>query len=142
MNGYIVTIIIAFIFGPILALPVMFFGLFNIMDFALYSFPIFFFCIMGYRQDKRVKDAFKGLIPGLIVSLILTTFVLFVKDQSDCTNKYDSGSLSAAVCERLEGPGFREGANKQVISSQADSLIKISRIWADFFPANTSNQPI
>ncbi|CAM8681995.1 hypothetical protein KLUYMM157B_22320 [Kluyvera sp. M-M157-B] len=39
--------------------------------------------------------------------------------------------------------GFaKEGANKQVISSQADSLIKISRIWADFFPANTSNQPI
>ncbi|MCV5056587.1 hypothetical protein OFO77_20575, partial [Escherichia coli] len=35
----------------------------------------------------------------------------------------------------------KEGANKQVISSQADSLIKISRIWADFFPANTSNQP-
>ncbi|MDN2046580.1 hypothetical protein FCZ20_27710, partial [Escherichia coli] len=32
---------------------------------------------------------------------------------------------------------IREGANKQVISSQADSLIKISRIWADFFPANT-----
>ncbi|MCQ0272402.1 hypothetical protein, partial [Escherichia coli] len=32
---------------------------------------------------------------------------------------------------------LREGANKQVISSQADSLIKISRIWADFFPANT-----
>lgn len=39
-------------------------------------------------------------------------------------------------------PRAREGANKQVISSQADSLIKISRIWADFFPANTSNQPI
>ncbi len=38
--------------------------------------------------------------------------------------------------------GIMEGANKQVISSQADSLIKISRIWADFFPANTSNQPI
>ncbi len=37
---------------------------------------------------------------------------------------------------------IREGANKQVISSQVDSLIKISRIWADFFPANTSNQPI
>ncbi|MDQ4656569.1 hypothetical protein RCD57_24785 [Klebsiella pneumoniae] len=34
---------------------------------------------------------------------------------------------------------LKEGANKQVISSQADSLIKISRIWADFFPANTSN---
>ncbi len=39
-------------------------------------------------------------------------------------------------------PFSKEGANKQVISSQADSLIKISRIWADFFPANTSNQPI
>ena len=39
-------------------------------------------------------------------------------------------------------PDLKEGANKQVISSQADSLIKISRIWADFFPANTSNQPI
>ncbi|MCZ5142917.1 hypothetical protein O5987_14720 [Escherichia coli] len=36
----------------------------------------------------------------------------------------------------------KEGANKQVISSQVDSLIKISRIWADFFPANTSNQPV
>ncbi|PXB57556.1 ABC transporter [Klebsiella pneumoniae] len=43
-------------------------------------------------------------------------------------------------CSELFKP--REGANKQVISSQADSLIKISRIWADFFPANTSNQPI
>ncbi|CAD5874027.1 hypothetical protein AWP49_04805 [Escherichia coli] len=41
-----------------------------------------------------------------------------------------------------EIPVPKEGANKQVISSQADSLIKISRIWADFFPANTSNQPI
>ena len=40
------------------------------------------------------------------------------------------------------GNTVREGANKQVISSQVDSLIKISRIWADFFPANTSNQPI
>ncbi len=46
-----------------------------------------------------------------------------------------------ATCERFNRT-LREGANKQVISSQADSLIKISRIWADFFPANTSNQPI
>ncbi|MDZ1630573.1 hypothetical protein M2Y01_26785, partial [Klebsiella pneumoniae] len=44
-----------------------------------------------------------------------------------------NGAISASA---------KEGANKQVISSQADSLIKISRIWADFFPANTSNQPI
>ncbi|UMG22060.1 hypothetical protein JJX25_10545 [Klebsiella pneumoniae] len=44
--------------------------------------------------------------------------------------------------DTLRGVNVKEGANKQVISSQADSLIKISRIWADFFPANTSNQPI
>ncbi|KDY51438.1 hypothetical protein AB91_3637 [Escherichia coli 2-460-02_S3_C1] len=46
--------------------------------------------------------------------------------------------LATLLCDCL----VKEGANKQVISSQADSLIKISRIWADFFPANTSNQPI
>ncbi len=46
-------------------------------------------------------------------------------------------------CPRCSEQYFaKESANKQVISSQADSLIKISRIWADFFPANTSNQPI
>ncbi|MFB3537318.1 DUF1202 family protein, partial [Escherichia coli] len=47
--------------------------------------------------------------------------------------------LDAITLKNLDA---KEGANKQVISSQADSLIKISRIWADFFPANTSNQPI
>ena len=48
------------------------------------------------------------------------------------------------ISQKLTDKGLlsKEGANKQVISSQADSLIKISRIWADFFPANTSNQPI
>lgn len=51
---------------------------------------------------------------------------------------YSSGSLSGLNFSIKD----KEGANKQVISSQADSLIKISRIWADFFPANTSNQPI
>ena len=50
--------------------------------------------------------------------------------------------LSALLCLTFTVGMIREGANKQVISSQADSLIKISRIWADFFPANTSNQPI
>ncbi|MBN5199346.1 hypothetical protein JY494_07440 [Serratia marcescens] len=54
----------------------------------------------------------------------------------DSQQKYNT-SDSTKINELL-----REGANKQVISSQADSLIKISRIWADFFPANTSNQPI
>ncbi|MCK3591296.1 hypothetical protein MZI14_13585, partial [Escherichia coli] len=39
---------------------------------------------------------------------------------------------------KTSSSSFKEGANKQVISSQVDSLIKISRIWANFFPANTS----
>ena len=52
--------------------------------------------------------------------------------------KQVAGDIPVMVCVGA----VREGANKQVISSQAASLIKISRIWADFFPANTSNQPI
>ncbi|PXH20475.1 AraC family transcriptional regulator, partial [Klebsiella pneumoniae] len=36
------------------------------------------------------------------------------------------------VCSAKKRHYAKEGANKQVISSQADSLIKISRIWADF----------
>ncbi|TXX07783.1 hypothetical protein D4M54_27520 [Klebsiella pneumoniae] len=57
-------------------------------------------------------------------------------------------ATAAGVLQKCRSPAIevtsfiKEGANKQVISSQADSLIKISRIWADFFPANTSNQPI
>ncbi|BDD25733.1 hypothetical protein VEGS18_A33880 [Escherichia coli] len=49
---------------------------------------------------------------------------------------------SLKINQTTPGILVREGANKQVISSQVDSLIKISRIWANFFPANTSNQPI
>ncbi|WP_249541263.1 hypothetical protein, partial [Escherichia coli] len=49
------------------------------------------------------------------------------------------GEIDAGVLNDTVGAKAKEGANKQVISSQADSLIKISRIWADFFPANTSN---
>ncbi len=63
---------------------------------------------------------------------------------------YSAAEAADAVGDTAGAAGYmdvaqkaaKEGANKQVISSQADSLIKISRIWADFFPANTSNQPI
>ncbi len=63
------------------------------------------------------------------------------------TNYLDSVEWAILQCSfykflRRASHYVKEGANKQVISSQADSLIKISRIWADFFPANTSNQPI
>ena len=72
-----------------------------------------------YQQDcQKVKDEAKRLEAVLNVA---------------CRSVFVSG---------ISGFCFKEGANKQVISSQADSLIKISRIWADFFPANTSNQPI
>ncbi len=76
---------------------------------------------------------------------------LFVVDQSgSMSDKMSSGRSKAEfVADALNRTLMnlitrctKEGANKQVISSQADSLIKISRIWADFFPANTSNQPI
>nr|WP_241229218.1 hypothetical protein [Escherichia coli] len=62
------------------------------------------------------------------------------------TSDYDFSNRMSTIVEaedEIEAIQLaKEGANKQVISSQADSLIKISRIWADFFPANTSNQPI
>ncbi len=76
-----------------------------------------------------------------------------ILDRNDISRSVikDSMSKMAALGQSIGGifpsdeivkGSIREGANKQVISSQADSLIKISRIWADFFPANTSNQPI
>ncbi|KYI87095.1 hypothetical protein AIZ14_16310, partial [Salmonella enterica subsp. enterica serovar Typhimurium] len=40
--------------------------------------------------------------------------------------------MPVSKAEALKFSKSKEGANKQVISSQADSLIKISRIWADF----------
>ncbi|POT97598.1 hypothetical protein C3399_11825 [Enterobacter cloacae complex sp. ECNIH14] len=59
-----------------------------------------------------------------------------------CEPNSKTGLRSNLLSSANNSSFSREGANKQVISSQADSLIKISRIWADFFPANTSNQPI
>ncbi len=65
-----------------------------------------------------------------------------VRDAMDylCYVPSKSSFQLSGKCSGLIGVVLpKEGANKQVISSQADSLIKISRIWADFFPANTSN---
>lgn len=73
-------------------------------------------CSDGYI-GKRLQKA-EGIIEGMLMALDIRLEMDIVVNNS------------------------KEGANKQVISSQADSLIKISRIWADFFPANTSNQPI
>ncbi|MGO0280160.1 MFS transporter, partial [Escherichia coli] len=49
------------------------------------------------------------------------------------------GGALGGYCSNRFGrrDSLKEGANKQGISSQADSRLKISRSWADFFPANT-----
>ncbi|MGF7896318.1 hypothetical protein AAGQ11_27230, partial [Klebsiella pneumoniae] len=43
----------------------------------------------------------------------------------------DRTEFRGRIANWIQGISAKEGANKQVISSQADSLIKISRIWAD-----------
>ncbi|MDT7300726.1 DUF302 domain-containing protein [Citrobacter freundii] len=80
-----------------------------------------------FDHAKEAKNAGLTMLP--------TTVIIF-------GNPKGGTSLMQAYPDMALDLPFREGANKQVISSQADSLIKISRIWADFFPANTSNQPI
>lgn len=102
-------------------------------------------------KDRRLEKFFRNGkttagIPSEIINAILCRLETLDNVQSE--RELLSNSLRY---ERLRMTSNRyssirvnskEGANKQVISSQADSLIKISRIWADFFPANTSNQPI
>lgn len=73
------------------------------------------------------------------------TRVRRIRGQIDALERaLENGAECRAILQQIAAVrgASKEGANKQVISSQADSLIKISRIWADFFPANTSNQPI
>ena len=74
-------------------------------------------------------DNLRGIACLMVVMIHTTTWYV--------TNAHSVSPVTWDIANVL-----KEGANKQVISSQADSLIKISRIWADFFPANTSNQPI
>ncbi len=86
---------------------------------------------------------------GMVGSVLLQRMIE-ENDFDDITAHFFSTSSAGAPGPVINGRSdrlkdansLRESANKQVISSQADSLIKISRIWADFFPANTSNQPI
>ncbi|CAM8681992.1 restriction endonuclease subunit S [Kluyvera sp. M-M157-B] len=89
--------------------------------------------IIAYTDVTQAADVIGK--PAMVISdtryehLVISLDVAVVRPFNDSLKYYLYGVA-------------REGANKQVISSQADSLIKISRIWADFFPANTSNQPI
>nr|WP_181369601.1 hypothetical protein [Klebsiella pneumoniae] len=58
------------------------------------------------KKKEKLKMLLRGN-SGLIVSLMLMAVVQFVKNENDCSNKYESGDLPAAVCETLKGPGFR-----------------------------------
>ncbi|MCD9792592.1 hypothetical protein LVT06_26465, partial [Klebsiella pneumoniae] len=62
-------------------------------------------------------------------SSIAGNYVIGGLANKDILPAWNSGSVGLIIDSLDEA---REGANKQVISSQADSLIKISRIWADF----------
>ncbi len=79
-----------------------------------------------------------------VENIIINSISTIVLDYIDVTQRLQKYLQNASDhrCIKVFRKSIRESANKQVISSQADSLIKISRIWADFFPANTSNQPI
>ena len=93
----------------------------------------------------------KSVLTAFITVVCATSSVMAADDNAITDGSVTfNGKVIAPACTLVAAtkdsvvtlPDVREGANKQVISSQADSLIKISRIWADFFPANTSNQPI
>ncbi|SAZ18114.1 RpiR family phosphosugar-binding transcriptional regulator (fragment) [Citrobacter amalonaticus] len=91
------------------------------------------------NRDKVMYMTIRELAEAAGVS---TTTVLRFCRKFNCEGYSEFRVRFKLYLEQNEPQQAKEGANKQVISSQADSLIKISRIWADFFPANTSNQPI
>ncbi|MDP0417952.1 hypothetical protein QCC40_28280, partial [Klebsiella pneumoniae] len=64
---------------------------------------------------------FIGVVVVAVIAFKL--FMLFFSSSESAVER--------ATRKYMENPtSAKEGANKQVISSQADSLIKISRIWA------------
>ncbi|MDW4658007.1 hypothetical protein NQ257_25445, partial [Escherichia coli] len=78
------------------------------------------------RTNKRMQDnisEFLGVY-GINHSAYMVLTTLFAAE-NHCLSPSE-------ISQKLQFTRTKEGANKQVISSQADSLIKISRIWADF----------
>ncbi len=109
------------------------------------------FTEMAAGEHYLCHPFFKKLPPHTSIFIFVATdsalqveqLPLCLGDATFISMNSDLRRVKNQIAKRLtESTTSRESANKQVISSQADSLIKISRIWADFFPANTSNQPI
>ncbi|RWT76461.1 hypothetical protein DN595_17000 [Enterobacter cloacae] len=104
--------------------------------------------VLGLYMDEMSSKNISAIF------IILSIGSLYINFYDGDKSKYEeAGKRQTDIFRKIERLYYdaksesqpdsaKEGANKQVISSQADSLIKISRIWADFFPANTSNQPI
>ena len=117
---------------------------------SMFFFISGFVMIYSFKENESGISFFKRRIERIypayiILSLPLIIYFSFISGSAQYL--FHNLSLIAFFEWVPEQPAYnfvirsnaREGANKQVISSQADSLIKISRIWADFFPANTSN---
>ncbi|WP_326938026.1 hypothetical protein [Escherichia coli] len=106
--------------------------------------------LLSKKDSVFVSDLLREAKVNELDETLSTTRLnhLIDKGYERITLQLDLGGESPGYLEKdkhyreADAALLKEGANKQVISSQADSLIKISRIWADFFPANTSNQPI
>ncbi|WP_426724162.1 hypothetical protein [Enterobacter cloacae complex sp. 339J8] len=84
---------------------------------------------IGLFSNQSLSEAIKDKIFNKIYFYILVSFLLV--NWQEILILFKS---SEDIFYTLSIIFTREGANKQVISSQADSLIKISRIWAGFFP--------
>ncbi|WP_227667221.1 C2H2-type zinc finger protein [Klebsiella quasipneumoniae] len=106
----------------------------------LFTCPI---CKLSFGHKARLRKHIKKHTKSLEKNLAKANSTKKAEHEKMLIQERIARTGSAFKNESERNKYFeREGANKQVISSQADSLIKISRIWADFFPANTSNQPI
>ncbi|MGS1577026.1 SDR family NAD(P)-dependent oxidoreductase [Klebsiella pneumoniae] len=104
--------------------------------------------LSGTLDDQSDTEIINTISSGLTGSILLTQALLpglrrsesadIVSIISSCgiPNFTDSIAHPAFFASKHGLSGFttKEGANKQVISSQADSLIKISRIRPIFFP--------
>ncbi|MBD3085544.1 type B 50S ribosomal protein L31, partial [Escherichia coli] len=91
-------------------------------------------------HDTSVDEYFKigsTIKTDREIELDGVTYPYVTIDVSSKSHPFYTGKLRTVASEgnvarftQRFGRFVREGANKQVISSQVDSLIKISRIWA------------